>query len=295
MRDFKPNILTYLIAIVLLLAMEAGQPWTSTVPFVFGREEGKKPEAKKDAKMETPAPAAGTDRGPSNMPYTGLAEKNIFSPERKEFPIFATPEPTKKPPVRPQVVLYGVTIAGNYQSASIVQSGRALRKGEREMLTLRAGEQIGEYRLTKIMPDRIVLEGEGDSFEVLLYDPSKPKQRTVVKTEIKPATITSALPGPPASPTAEPPRPGTAGTPTAPTQEVPRPTTSSPAPGMERMVTPTPVTPPVPQAVTPGSVPTSTPITPPTSVPRRGSRIAPTTPGISTPQTPGESQGQGGA
>lgn len=235
------------------------------------------------------------------IPYTALVEKNIFSPERKEFPIFSTPEPVKKPPARPQVVLYGVTLAGDYQSASLVQPGRSLRKGEREMLTLRTGERIGEYRLAEIKPDRIVLEGEGDSFEVLLNDPSRPKQRTVVKTETKPATITSTLPGTPVGPGAEPPRPATGGTPTTPRPEVTRPTPPSPVHGMERVVPPTPVTPPsvtppVPQAVAPGSVPAPTPSAPtslPTPMPRRGGRVVPMTSGVPAPETPGQTQGQG--
>jgi len=294
MREFKTHILILPLSIIFLLVMGSGQPWTSPVPSAFGREEVKKTEVKKDAKMETFSQTAGANSGPSNMPYTGLAEKNIFSPERKEFPIFiTTPEPTRKPPVRPQVILYGVTIAGDYKSASLVHQGRSLRRGEREILTLKTGEQLGEYRIAKIMADRILLEGEGDSFEVLLYDPSKPKQRIIVKTETRPATVTSTLPDAPGSPAVEPPRPGTAVTPTVPRQEGPRVTTPSPSPGTERMATPTPITPPVPQTITPGPAPTSIPVTPST-VPGRGSRVVPTTPGVPTPQTLGESQRQGG-
>ncbi|MEW6377523.1 MAG: hypothetical protein AB1502_17260 [Thermodesulfobacteriota bacterium] len=274
MRDFKPNILILLLAIMLLLAMGAGQPWTSPVPLAFGREEGKKPEARKDARMETHAPTAGTNSGPSNMPYTGLAEKNIFSPERKEFPIFSTPEPTRKPQARPQVVLYGVTIAGDYQSASIVQLGRALRKGEREMLTLKVGERIGEYKLVKIMPDRITLETEGDTFEILLYDPAKPKQRTTVKTESKPVSITSTLPGPAAAPSIE-----------ATKTDV----TRTPVPRQERVVTPPVATPGVPSTITPGAPQVPTPVTPTTphaNFLRRGGRITPLTTETPAPQTP---------
>jgi len=221
-----------------------------------------------------------------------LAEKNIFSPERKEFPIFSVPEVAKKPQARPQIVLYGVTLAGDYQSASLVQTGRVVRKGEREMMTLRIGEQIGEYRLTKIMPDRIVLEGEGDSFDVLLNDPSKPKQRTVVKTETKPAVVTSVLPGPSPGPVVEPPRPGIPGTPMTPTTPT---TPTVPRPEVQRPMTSAPV----PQPATPGSVVPPTPTAPATSptapsyLPRRGSRMVPTTPGSPTSQPPGQSQGQG--
>jgi len=44
-------------------------------------------------------------------------------------------------------------------------------------MTLRLGERIGEYKLTKVLSDRITLEAGGDTFEVLLYDPKAPKRR----------------------------------------------------------------------------------------------------------------------
>lgn len=123
-----------------------------------------------------------------------IAEKNIFHPERKEFPILGGG--TKKPIVRPQIVLYGVTLAGDYQSASVANPGMPLKKGERELMTVKVGNQVGEYKLAKILSDRITMEAEGDSFEVLLYDPRMPKRRMDVKIEAKPATITSTQPLP---------------------------------------------------------------------------------------------------
>lgn len=122
-----------------------------------------------------------------------ISERNIFSPERKDYPVPSGTE-GKKPIVRPQVILYGVTMAGDYQSASISNPGRALRKGEREAMTLKIGDKVGEYKLSKILPDRIELEAIQGSFEVLLYDPNKPKQRIYAKADSKPAAITSSHP-----------------------------------------------------------------------------------------------------
>jgi hypothetical protein len=85
-----------------------------------------------------------------------------------------------------------VTIAGDYQGASIVNPGRPVRKGERETLTIKLGGKIGEYKLAKVLSDRITLEAEEDTFEVLLYDPKMPKKRVDIKTDSKPVTITSA-------------------------------------------------------------------------------------------------------
>jgi hypothetical protein len=54
---------------------------------------------------------------------------NIFNPERKDFAAIGSGM-SAKPVVRPQVILYGVTIAGDYRSASVINSGRPLKKGE---------------------------------------------------------------------------------------------------------------------------------------------------------------------
>jgi hypothetical protein len=144
-------------------------------------------------KIETP-PAAEALRQFTPGPTSSISEKNIFSPERKDFPLSGTGG--KKPIVRPKIILYGVTIAGDYQAASIVNPGRPLYKGERETITLRMGEQISGYKLVTVLPDRVTLEAEGDSFEVLLYDPKMPKKSMGAKTEVKPVTVSSTQPVP---------------------------------------------------------------------------------------------------
>ena len=105
-------------------------------------------------------------------------------------------------------------IAGEYRSASVSQLGRVLQKGERETMTVRIGDQIGGYKLTKILADRIGLEAPEDNFEVFLYDARVPKKRTYAKTENKPATVTSTLPA--AAPT-----PAGAPSPVAPAGAIP--------------------------------------------------------------------------
>jgi hypothetical protein len=156
-------------------------------------------EETKEREIKAEMPRAVEERKETlNIPsLTTISEKNIFSPERKDFPIQAGP--VKKPVVRPQIILYGVTMAGDYQSASISNPGRPLKKGEREAMTLKIGDRIGEYKLSKILPDRIALEAIEDTFEVLLYDPNKPKHRVYAKAETKPASITTVLPTSPAS------------------------------------------------------------------------------------------------
>jgi len=182
----KYGLLSFLVFCgVLFLAFKNYEIWTQPIELAPEKSTTKKSEIKSENKSEVPA-AIGTQKDPFSLKsYISISEKNIFSPERKDFPIQPSPE-MKKPMVRPQIVLYGLTIFGDYQSASVVNPGRPLRKGERETLTIRIGEKIGEYKLAKVLPDRIMLENTNDSFEVLLYDPRAPKKRMEARTETKP-------------------------------------------------------------------------------------------------------------
>jgi hypothetical protein len=268
--SLKYGILSILLFIIIfLLALKNYGIWNHTTDILSERGSAKK----SDTKTESPS-TIGSSKNPISIEsYIFIAEKNIFSPERKEFPILATPstmaDPLKKPMARPQFILYGVMISDHYQSATIGNPGRPpLQKGEREMMTLKIGEQVGEYKLVKILSDRIVLAAPEDTIEVLLYDPKTPKKRGDIKTASKPAAITSAI----ASPTT-----GSVEVPkTTPVRE----TIEKPKATVQEKVTPPP---PVSRPVTPASPP----ITPSTPLTRR-SRVIPTYPttGAPTPVTP---------
>ena len=273
--SLKYSILSIaILGISLLLAFENHEICAQPVePIPKVQKEVAKPQDKRSEASPATQPAKAT---PSAEPYTSIAEKNIFSPERKDFPI---PGGTNKPIVRPQVVLYGVTIAGDYQAASVSNPGRPLQKGERETFTVRVGEKIGDYKVANISSDRITLEAEADRFEVLLYDSRTPKKRVEIKTETKPATITSTAPAPTAPTTPTTPASATA-TPSTPPVSAQAPTPSRP-----------------PTAVTPSPPPSTTPATPAPRTPTpyglgtRGGRVpyspSPGTP-APTPQGTGE-------
>ncbi|NWG04111.1 MAG: hypothetical protein HXY44_14755 [Syntrophaceae bacterium] len=262
--SLKYAILNLLVLVLLLLLVFKNyEVWTEPIEVIPPREEPKRVERK----VEAPFSKGSSENPLTVQSYLFIAEKNIFSPTRKDFPVL--PAVGSKPIVRPQIVLYGVTIVGDYQVASLINPGRPLRKGERELMTLKIGEQIGEYKLTKILSDRIALETDGDSFEVLLYDPGKPKKRVEVKTEVKPPTVTSTQP----TPSALAPVTARPTSPPIPT-DVPRPPQPSPS-----VTTPPPAT----------STPTQTPTLPPPGVGRRGRTIYSPSSGTPT-QGPGENQ-----
>ena len=258
--------------VIFLLILKNYETWTRPIETAPERTTTRKQEAK----IENPAPLRPQRVAGPAQSYVAIAGKNIFSPDRKDFPVQSS---EARAIVRPQVILYGVTIGNGYQFASIVNPGRRLLRGERETLSVKVGDKVGDYKLAKISSDRITLEAEGDAFEVLLYDPKAPKKRVDVKTETKPATVTSTLPSPQAG-AASP--AGSARTPTS----TPSVTPKSPAPTQQF------VSPPVP---TP-----SAPSTSPLPYIRRG-RVLPSAgypsevppPGATSPAT-GQTQGTGG-
>ena len=258
-----------LFFIVSLLFLKNYETWTLPIEVVPEKEATKK----SGTKIEGSPSIVGQKEPTTIEAYILIAEKNIFNPERKDFPIITSPvaEPPKKPLVRPKIILYGVTFAGDYQSASIANLGRPVQKGERETMTLKLGDRIGEYQLTKILPDRIMMEAPEDTFEVLLYDPKMPKKRTPIKTESKPTTITSTLP--PSTPT-----PIEAPTPMPPRAIVGRPG----EPPMERAIEIQ-----VPRPGSPTLSPSPTPPPSPMPSPRPRSRVTPISPPSSPPMEEG--------
>ena len=241
--SLKYIILNFLLMfVVLMVSIENYETWTERFELLPEYRETVKKSA---AKVENP-PAVAANKEPTSLrSFIVISEKNIFSPERKDFPTLTVEK--SNPVTRPQVILYGVTIAGDFQAASLANPGRSLRKGERETMTVKIGENIGGYKLTKIQPDRVTMESNGDSFEVLLYDSRNPKKRTEVKTEAKPAAVISTQPAPAsptppaAAPASAPPSASVEKTPPAASVEKPK------EPPQQQVVPPTPA--PTPQRI----------------------------------------------
>jgi hypothetical protein len=241
----------------------------------FAQATPDKEMIKKPGERNEAPPAAEGQRGTAPGSASSISEKNIFSPERKDFPLLGAEG--KKPAVRPRIILYGVTIAGDYQAASIVNPGRPLQKGEIETITLRMGEQIAGYKLAKVSSDQITMEAEGDSFEVLLYDAREAKKRTDAKTGNSPTAVTNPFVVPAQIPTPS--------TPTA--AEKPR------VAAEERVSTPSPIPSPTPPVIPPSGyrlgrriyVPPGTPAT--QGVPAPAQPEVPTSAGTSPQGTGG--------
>lgn len=201
-----------LLLIVVLLAVENYDE--STKPDPVSKETASTRQRATVASL--PASVGEKKEAPAPAQFRTISDKNIFSPDRKEFPIPLVSE-VKKPPVRPNVTLFGVVIGEGFQSAVITNPTRRADKGERETMTIKEGQRVGEYTVAKVLPDRITLESPGDSFDVLLYDPTKQKKRPVVTPP--PSSPPAVSPGSPV-----PARPYTPPGGTPPTATPPRPT-----------------------------------------------------------------------
>jgi hypothetical protein len=223
----------FLILIVIYLAIKNYDEWTNPRP------RGKEAVDAKQKPSLSPAPASAPRKGEMPPPshYKVISEKNLFSIERKEFPPPLPPEeklakekpvPPPKPPARPSLTLYGVAIVGDDLRTALVNNPyRKPEKGDRETMTVRVGDRVGEYSVGKIQEDRITMESAGDSFDVLLFDPARQKKRPAAPPTTSP---------PASSPTPEKPGQPQRVAPTAPrpfTPPVTPPAVSSPAPGRD--------------------------------------------------------------
>ena len=180
-----------LILIIAFLMDENYKEWTNPLP------AGKEPVGSKQKTMVAMSSStAGKKEKLDPAVFQSVSNKNIFSPDRKEFPVALVKPEIGKPPSRPNIELFGIAVGPEFHSAMINNPTRRADRGERETITVREGDQVGEYKVVTITEDRITLESSGDSFDVMLYDSAKPKKRPAVA-----ATTT------PTSPTARPPTP----------------------------------------------------------------------------------------
>jgi Type II secretion system protein C len=153
-----------LVVTALYLAVQLADTWrTPRAPVPT--------EASKVAVTEpppTPPPVAAR----SSSAATGvIAERNLFSPGRREV----APEPPRTAmvpaaPPAPKPRLYGVVIRPDGRSRAFLEDAQRNR-----VFAYAVGDAVAGGRLERIEPDRVVLSRGGETLEVLLRDPTKPK------------------------------------------------------------------------------------------------------------------------
>jgi hypothetical protein len=159
------NVLNALLAAILAAIAALG-----AVPFLdagTGVAMPKGTEAPVSAEAKAPdAPA------PAAMEYAAIVEQSLFSPERKP-PVEKGQELPK-----PEIVLYGTLVAGDFsvayledKKAPVTSEGRGRRQ-----TALKLGERIGGFTLKTVSDDRIELERAGEIMMVRLDQPDPLKR-----------------------------------------------------------------------------------------------------------------------
>ena len=197
----KRRLLLLADALLLVVAAFLGarlyEAWTARAP-------APPAEPSSSASAEVAAPPAAVAPGPPLTAFNVVAERNLFSPTRSE----TAPEPprsaglTPAAPPAPKPRLYGVVILAEGRGRAYLEDVQ-----RRKVFSYSVGDLVGDSRLEQIKADRVVLRRGGETFEVLLNDPAKPRQPAapagVQSSEAggggRPAVTRPPVPAPPTS------------------------------------------------------------------------------------------------
>ena len=158
-----------LLVVAAFLGVRLYEAWTARAP-------APPAEPSSSASAEVAAPPAAVAPGPPLTAFNVVAERNLFSPTRTE----TAPEPprgsaglTPAAPPAPKPRLYGVVILAEGRGRAYLEDVQ-----RRKVFSYSVGDLVGDARLEQIKADRVVLRRGGETFEVLLNDPAKPRQPT---------------------------------------------------------------------------------------------------------------------
>lgn len=166
--------------------------------------------------MEIPGkdPGSGSskrDVGPSKtiikkeMPpasaYDVLVRKDLFSPRRQAPEEKAAEVEKNLPPIPAEakkILLFGVILMEGYKTALV--SNPDQKSAKDNDLWVKEGDHLGDFKVSLIEKEKIVLEKDKESFDVFLYDKGKPERRTVVQKPTEPKVVAAGPTEPAAKP-----------------------------------------------------------------------------------------------
>lgn len=157
-----------LLVVAVFLGVRLYETWSARPPAAA-------PDAAAPTTGNTPpAPQAAPTRPPLTA-YAAVTERNLFSATRTEAPpepprpATGTGAPVTPPAPRPR--LYGIVLLPEGRGRAYLEDVQ-----RRRVFAYSVGDLVGDARLEQIKADRVVLRRGGETFEVLLYDPAKPRQ-----------------------------------------------------------------------------------------------------------------------
>jgi hypothetical protein len=122
---------------------------------------------------------------PPQTAYQIVAEKTIFSPDRKEQMKKAETAAAKAPS---KFNLFGIMISDGYRVAFISDATKPGSKVRR----VKEGDPLDDLKVSAIQNDRIILADADNRQEVLLYDTAKVVRREQVQKDAEPIIITGS-------------------------------------------------------------------------------------------------------
>ena len=178
-----------LAALVVFSGIKAADVWFQDDGSVLNRKVSEKPADRVPEKKIFRRPV------PPETTYGPILEKNIFSPERKEY----LPPPEAGPEVKQEateleipgkkVVLYGVILMDGYKKALVTNLDRKAK--EREVVWIEEGQSLGNFRVSRIEKTKVVVQGNNQEYEISLYAEDKPARTNVPVDAGKPTVITA--------------------------------------------------------------------------------------------------------
>jgi hypothetical protein len=142
-------------------------------------------------------------RNPPYKTYEVIAQKNLFSSDRREKVAETSPTPSPVKPAKPldsKFALYGIVIEGNEKKA-LVSNLNKKTAVEKEYIWVKVGDRMGNLKIAGIEPEQVMVNQGGTTYIIRLSDPNyrqkshnvrKVKKRTGKRTiEIKRERVNS--------------------------------------------------------------------------------------------------------
>lgn len=185
-----------LAVFVIFFGIKSFEVWSGgdeTIPKIRTGKSPEKPPPRKIIMERTMPP---------ELVYGIVVDKNLFSSNRAE----SIPEELKPGELKvseKNIFLYGVVLMGDHKKALISnpEPGPEARERRAKCKWVKVGDTMGDFSVTDIRKDRIILAEGAKKHEILLYDKNKPARQITVAEKPKPTVVTAVTTEPAAAAT----------------------------------------------------------------------------------------------
>lgn len=166
---------------------------------VWSRNDGNdRPEVKKTV-QKTPQRQAGRSvghhRSPRYQVYEVIAQKDLFSSDRKEkLPENSSTSAAVKAaqPLDKRFALFGIVINGSEKKALVANLDKKGAPGK-AVIWVKVGDKIGSLSVSEIQPVQIILTQGGRTYTIRLSDQSESQRRFGGRKRKKPDEPTTTI------------------------------------------------------------------------------------------------------